>query len=368
MKLCPYPFSRLQTSNYHGRFQALRGTFIPCVPSWLFDSFYFKNPRASRLEEIWNGPAAIELRKRMYEGDFSFCNRKACQIPLFSVEELADWNNHFCETPIPLENIEAIKQKSPVMPKGPVSLLLTSDYTCNLSCPICRSKFISNNEPPTQEAIEEYDYVWNNRLSIEVVKMSNGGEVFYSNLQRKLLKRFNAVDFPRLRRIHIVSNGTLFSERNYNELRPGTEFIKDVCISIDAGSKAVYEKVRRANWEQTLRNVEWLGSLRGKGTLDYYSFHIIIVKENFRDLPQMISLAKDNGVDRVLVQPFLNGQEIQYNYKEQAIHLPEHPDYQEFIDLMVKYRDEKVLYTYLDIPGFSEKISKDIEVKQALNK
>jgi sulfatase maturation enzyme AslB (radical SAM superfamily) len=364
MKLCPYPFSRLQTSNYADRFDKLRGTFLPCVPSWFKDN-YFDIPSEETLDDIWNGKQAVELRKKMYEGDFSFCNREACQIPLYTVDELADRRIVFAETPIPDENIEAIKRKDPIMPNGPSSLYLTSDFTCNLKCPICRSEVIPNSAP-TQSAIEEYDYVHRSKDALEVIKMSNGGEVFYSTLQRKLLKSLNNVDFPKLRRVHIVSNGTLFSKKAYKDLAPGTHFIKDVNISLDAGTKEVYEKVRGPYWEQVVENVHWLGEMRKEGKLDYYSFHIIITKDNYKDIPQMIQLAKDCNVDRVLIQPFLKGPDQGYkNYEEQAIHLTSHPEYREFISLLSLYKDEPVLYTYINLPGFDSKITKDVEIQKA---
>lgn len=364
MKLCPYPFSRLQTSNYEGRFDSLKGTFLPCVPSW-FKKEYFNILKEGNLENIWNGKAAVELRKRMYDGDFSFCNREACQIPLYTVEELADRRMVFAETPIPAENIEAIKRKDPVMPSGPSSLYLTSDFTCNLKCPICRSRIISN-AAPTRSALEEYDFVHSVRESLEVIKLSNGGEVFYSTLQRKLLKSLNKEDFPRLRRVHIVSNGTLFNQKTYDDLLPGSAFIKDVNISIDAGSKEVYEKVRGPYWEQVVKNVMWLGEMRKAGKLDYYSFHIIIVKDNYKDIPNMIDLGKKCNVDRILIQPFLNGDDLGYEvYEDHAIHLSTHPEYNDFIKILEKYKDEPLLYTYLNLPGYEKKIGKDVDIQKA---
>jgi MoaA/NifB/PqqE/SkfB family radical SAM enzyme len=365
MKLCPYPFSRLQTSNYEGRFESLRGTFLPCVPSW-FKEEHFKNAPEDKLEDIWNGKAAIELRKRMYEGDFSLCNREACQIPLFTVDELADRRVVFAETPIPAENIEAIRRKDPVMPSGPSSLYLTSDYTCNLNCPICRSSPITNKMPVTRSAQEEFEYVYNHRSSLEVIKLANGGEVFYSKLQRKLLKSLNSIDFPNLRRVHIVTNGTLFDQKAYDDLAPGTHFIRDVNISIDAGSKEVYQKVRGPHWDQLLRNIAWMGEMRKAGKFDYLSFHVIVVKDNFHDIPNMVRIAKENGIDRVLLQPFLSGPDQGYkNYEEQAIHLPQHPQYPELLAILDQLKDEPVLYTYLDLPGYQNKISKDVDIQKA---
>jgi len=364
MKLCPYPFSRLQTSNFTDRFDNLFGTFLPCVPSWFKDE-YFKLKKEDKLDDIWNGVAAQELRKRMYEGDFSFCDRKACQIPLFSIDELADPDIVFKETPIPPENIEAIKNKNPIMPSGPSSLYLTSDFTCNLNCPICRNKIITNEAKPTDSALEEFDYVFSVKDSLEVIKLANGGEVFYSKLQRKLLKSLNNDDFPKLRRVHIVSNGTMFNKKNYDLLHPGTKFIRDVNISLDAATKEIYEIVRGPNFDDVIKNVKWLGEMRKSNNIEFYSFHIIIVKDNFRDIPNIINLAKENNVDRVLLQPFLANPYGQYNTEEQSVHFTSHPDHKEFMDLLFKYKDEPILYSYFDIPEMNEKINKDVLISKA---
>lgn len=359
MKLCPYPFSRMQTSNYDERFSGIHGTFIPCVPSWFTDEYY-KLKREDKLEDIWNGFAAQELRRRMYEGDFSFCDRKACQIPLFEVDELSDKDLVFNETPIPPENIEAIKNKNPIMPSDPSSLYLTSDFTCNLNCPICRSEVIPNKGKPSKSAQEEYDYVFKVKNSLEVIKMSNGGEVFYSKLQRKLLKSFNNDDFPKLRRIHIVSNGTMFNKNNYELLHPGTKFIRDVNISLDAATREVYEIVRGKNYDDVIKNIGWLGEMRRDEKIDFLSFHIIIVKDNYKDIPNILKLAHENYVDRVLLQPFLYNDYAAYDFDEQAVHLSTHPEYKEFMDILKKYSEDPLLYSYFDIPGMNTKIEDDV--------
>jgi hypothetical protein len=102
------------------------------------------------------------------------------------------------------------------------------------------------------------------------------------------------------------------------------------------------------------------------GKLDYYSFHIIIVKDNYKDIPNMIRLAKECHVDRVLIQPFLKGDDQGYkNYEDAAIHLPQHPEYHDFVKILDQYKDEPILYTYLNLPGYDTKISKDVDVQKA---
>jgi hypothetical protein len=194
MKLCPYPFSRIQTNLTNEKIKENQEGFYPCCPSW-FKEEYHKIPKESSIDDVWNGQAAKELRKRMYEGDFSLCDRNKCKMPLFTIDELSDNKLTFIETPISKENIEAIKRKEPILPKKPSSIHLSADIICNLSCKSCRQQLYPNTTP-SASALSEEKYVENLKDDLQIVKMSSSGEVFYSTLQRKILKNFNDISFP----------------------------------------------------------------------------------------------------------------------------------------------------------------------------
>ena len=66
-----------------------KGGFFPCCPSW-FTQSYWDLGLEKNLEDIWNGVAAVELRKKMYEGDYSFCNRNECKMALLTIYEMSD--------------------------------------------------------------------------------------------------------------------------------------------------------------------------------------------------------------------------------------------------------------------------------------
>jgi hypothetical protein len=57
-----------------------QGAFFPCCPSWHTDE-YMTLDFEENLDDIWNGKVAQDLRKKMYEGDFSYCKREECKIP-----------------------------------------------------------------------------------------------------------------------------------------------------------------------------------------------------------------------------------------------------------------------------------------------
>ncbi len=362
MKLCPYPFSRMQTKNDK------EGGFFPCCPSW-FNQSYWDYGAEKNLDNLWNGAQAQELRKRIYEGDYSFCNRNECKIPLLTVEELSNPDINFIETPISKENLEAIKQKNPIMPEQPSSLHLAADLRCNLKCPTCRPEIISN-VVESVEADQEYELVHKLKDNVEIIKMSSSGEVFYSQAQRKLLKSFNKEDFPKLRRVHIVSNGTLFNQKAYNDLLPGSSYIKDVSISIDAGSKETYEKLRGPYWEQVVSNIEWLGKMRKAGKFELFTLNCTLIRDNYRDIPQLVELGRKNHVDRILIQKYNFAENQGYrtikDQEAQAIHLPTHPEHIHMIRTLEMFKNDPLVHTLLDLEGFESKIENKIKRRKAV--
>jgi MoaA/NifB/PqqE/SkfB family radical SAM enzyme len=89
----------------------------------------------------------------------------------------------------------------------------------------------------------------------------------------------------------------LFNQKTYDDLAPGTSYIKDVSISIDAGSKDVYEKIRGNYWEQVLANLKWMSTMRQRGKFDFLSLNFILQKANFRDIPNLVKLGQELNVD-----------------------------------------------------------------------
>ena len=141
------------------------------------------------------------------------------------------------EAPITPQNLKAMTNGITELPEGPSSLVLSADQRCNLKCPSCRNHLISSlSEDETEMVNKEVQYVWDSRRFVQIIKMSGNGEVFFSPDQRDLLKKFSHDSFPRLDYISIISNGLLLNQKTLDELRPGSDFIKQIAISLDAGT------------------------------------------------------------------------------------------------------------------------------------
>lgn len=264
------------------------------------------------------------------------------------LEELARFEREADETPISEENIEAIKSELTKLPEGPSSISICADLKCNLKCPSCRNDYIVKNTPEREEMIEsELSYILKNKKTIQTIKMSSGGEVLFSKDQRKLLKSLNNYDYPRLDHVFIITNGLLLNQKTFDELYPGSSFIKKVTISIDAGNEDTYKITRGGNWQQLMKNIDWISELKEKGDLDTLSMNFVVRKDNYLSIEDTINLARAKNFDFIEFVEFDNWNElyglkleISEVYQEQAVHLKTHPDHLKLISIFEPYRKD----------------------------
>jgi len=98
--------------------------------------------------------------------------------------------------------------------------------------------------------------------------------------------------------LDITTNGTLLSERIAAILMPR---LTDIKISFDGARKDTYEHIRRgASFEHVMRNIKLLlrerTISRASGTV---TLQMTLISFNYRELPDLVRLARDIGVDRV---------------------------------------------------------------------
>jgi len=348
VKVCPFPFSKVDVNYVNEIFE-----YVPCCSSWLTDEYHqlFKhenlNPSNEKLHlRVWNNKQAQELRKSIYDGSYKYCRVDRCNKPLVTISEIKNKDSDYFETPISDENVAAVLEGRLEMPSGPTSISLSTDLKCNLACPTCRNTQVSVSLPHHVHFIQkELQLVMHNRESIEVIKLANSGEVFFSKEQRELLKSINRFDFPKLKYIFIVTNALLLNQQNYDQLFPGTSFIKKVAISIDAGDEDTYKVTRGGDWNRLLKNLEWIQMMRQKEEFLTVTFLFVVRKANFRSIDNFIKLGEKYGIDLFEFIEFDNWNDLyalmdplKIDYKDEAIHIPGHPLRSELVEILSKYK------------------------------
>ena len=106
--------------------------------------------------------------------------------------------------------------------------------------------------------------------TLRVLNLNPAGELFGSRPSRKLLGLINEERCPDLL-LDIISNGTLFSEEEWNKF-PGIHGkIRSVRISTDAACKETFETLRRlGKYDVFCANMRFLRGLRDRGVIPWF--------------------------------------------------------------------------------------------------
>ena len=124
-------------------------------------------------------------------------------------------------------------------------MLFAFDQSCNLSCPSCRLERIIE-KPAIRDVKTE---VVTKKLmpllaGMKRLDINPAGEVFSSKPSRRILEMVNRQDCPDLS-ISIISNGTLFTEREWANLPNLKGVVRAVRVSTDGATKPTFGSKQR---------------------------------------------------------------------------------------------------------------------------
>lgn len=115
------------------------------------------------------------------------------------------------------------------------------------------------------------------------------------------------------------------------ELQP---LVSEIEISIDGATEQTYRRNRPGgDFSQLLRNVEFLSTTGTKLTLS-----MVVQQNNWREIPLLLELARKWQAELYLSQLVNWGTFRQTEFKQWAIHLPDHPEHFDFKDEVLKIK------------------------------
>ena len=321
-KFCQMPFTHFST-GWKG------AAFACCCPAWV--PFPIGNVlEAESAEAVWNSDAAIEVRRSILDGDFSYCSRTLCS--LITARKLPAKSEI---TEPYLRRI--IDERITALPDGPRQVDLNYDATCNLACPSCRTEIIA----ATPEENDVYGRA-RDRVILPLLKktsgqvyLSGGGEAFSSRHYRSILAALNRQDYPGVY-LHLISNGQLITPKKWSEFPDLAEMIHVLSVSIDAARPETYERLRRpGKWAPLMRNLEFLSELRRNGKIRNFWINFVVQKSNFREMLDFVDLGGRLGVDKVWFQRVTNyGAFDQATIANLDVASPAHPDHAELQEIL----------------------------------
>ncbi len=174
----------------------------------------------------------------------------------------------------------------------------TTDF-CNLNCIMCQIHSHKENHTLMQMGKSDFDKIVE-RLFPTLVEVhpTNIGEPLMSAWFDYLVDK--AVEYGVL--FDLTTNGTLLTERKIRKMLPS---LLDIKISFDGAKKETFESIRKgASFEKTLSNIREIVRLRNEsGSKATITLQMTLSNINYKELPDLIRLAKELGVDKVKAYP-----------------------------------------------------------------
>jgi MoaA/NifB/PqqE/SkfB family radical SAM enzyme len=183
----------------------------------------------------------------------------------------------------------------------PRCLGLVLGNACNIDCIHCYQAKSGENllHPPEigealrRELMSFYPYLSTLRIQ--------GGEVFAIRGFRELIA--DVAEVVRRPILSISTNGTLIDDA-WAERLVRTPF-SNVTVSVDGGTRATYNRLRQgADLDRVLANIDRVQRWKAKLESDrpYLDSFFVIMRSNFREVPQYLELMHQHGMIEVALQ------------------------------------------------------------------
>jgi hypothetical protein len=321
-RTCRFPFERIDIHE--------NGNASVCCSHWT-PGYSMGNVMTDGQTalEIYNSPSAIAVRESVLDGSFRFCDHVKC--PWIA----GDW--------LPRkEEVQGVNARQAIETgrlafERPSYVTLAFDASCNLSCPSCRLRLITEK---ADIQIDKEELIESSIIpllkNVERLNINPAGELLVSRPLRRLLSRLNRRDFPNLT-IEIITNGTLFTPREWAKFPGIHDMVETIRVSTDGATKATFEKLRRGGrWEPFLENMRFLASLREADVIKTLQFSMTYQLDNFREMPDFVGMCRAlHPSAHVLFEKLENwGTFSATEYTRKAVHLMTHPLHEEFLSVI----------------------------------
>ena len=251
------------------------GNVFGCCPYWVMP---YGNVKDRDLTNLYNGVLARIIKLSSLNRSYCLCKLQACEFAKYAAavrtmpEQLGTADH-------------------------PQELVVAIDRTCNLKCPSCRREYYTKlDDTEEQTAKRMLDELKNTGWlkKSELLNVAGDGEVFHSPIYRQLL----TADTQR-KQIHILTNGTLFNEQNWQLLKDKYERV-GVSVSLDSASEATFKRLRGGDYQQLLKNLTMLSNLRQTGAIAFLEFRFVVQRDNYREIPAFVEFGKRFNADVLL--------------------------------------------------------------------
>jgi MoaA/NifB/PqqE/SkfB family radical SAM enzyme len=314
---CSMPFEYAQVDPLGNLYQCCPQT-LPESAGNLFDKDFM---------QIWNSERAKKIRASILDGSFKYCSEATCGVlQQRSLPKVEDVKNPYHKV--------IIEHQVTNLEKGPETINMSYDRSCNLACESCRSDFIILKGKAKQRA----EIIHENVINMEHLKdakrliITGSGDPFGSKLYHSFLRNFDPKSAPQLR-ITLSTNGLLLNEKTWDNIC--ADAIDRVELSVDGASQKSYTANRGGDFEVLVRNLEFIGTLRKQNKLKAFELHFVVQKNNFFEMKDFVELGRRVNADMIIFKQIVNwGTYSEQNYLERAVQLEKNALHQVFKNLL----------------------------------
>lgn len=199
----------------------------------------------------------------------------------------------------------------------PWTLDIEPTVACNLRCIICPSDIVREQREVKCMSFENFKKIIDSISTLMKVTIQGLGEPLLAPDFLKMISYANQNDIA----VTTTLNATFINEEIAKKVVESG--VSRIYISLDGATKETYEKVRRgANFKRTLEGIRMLVKSRKKKGKPFIDLWMVGIRDNIHELPLMIDLAVDLGVDSLTIQPdvtYWGRDELRKTLKEKSL-------------------------------------------------
>ncbi|MBT4174756.1 radical SAM protein [archaeon] len=169
---------------------------------------------------------------------------------------------------------------------------------CNCKCPFCELG-IKNMYKPEEEVSTERALVLIKEMKDMGIKYLtlSGGEVFLRKDIYLIIEKLKEAGI----KVGIVTNGLLLPVLSDDKMEVLLKNLDSLIISLDSSVAEEHNHCRRTPklYEMIMKGIE---KFQSKG-FDNISFESIIMGQNYKQIPEIVKLAKEKGIRKVMFRP-----------------------------------------------------------------
>lgn len=209
---------------------------------------------------------------------------------------------------------DAERKNSAELPAYPTFVTIATTSKCNIRCEFCINQFDAtpdnrfHMEGSVKQRVTREVFPYAKKIALSVA-----GEPLFDPDFVEIVRMAKAYGIE----TELTSNGLLLGRKGYTEAI--IECVRRINISIDGGTGPTFEKLRPgANWDKLMKNLRRLTDLRRESGSPFPEINIryILMKENIEELPAMVDIAADLGVNSLFTNhlqvflPFMRDQSL----------------------------------------------------------